>query len=106
MRFLIEILSAQSLVLFEADVYDSRTISDIRAFVRSDGFNSILFVGFAACTMRTLVRDSFLDIVDAIKHCVSPCHDVILPFPLLGDNLAFRELLVAPTVLHFSLFAH
>ena len=106
MRFMIEILSVQSLVVFEADVYDPHTICDIRAFVKSDGFNSILFVGFAACTMRTLVRDSFLDIVDDIKHCVSPCHDVILPFLLLGDNLAFRELLVAPTVLHFSLLVH
>lgn len=74
--------------------------------MESDGCNSILFVGFAACTMRTLVRDSFLDIVDEIKHCVSPFHDVILPFPLLGNNLAFRELLVAPTVLHFSLLVH
>ena len=92
--------------MFEADVYDPRTISDIRAFVESDGFNSILFVGFAACTMRTLVRDPFLDIVDTIKHCVSPFHDVILPFPLLGNNLAFRELLVAPTVLYFSPLVH
>ena len=92
--------------MFEADVYDTRTISDIRAFVESDGFNSILFVGFAACTMRTLVRDSFLDIVDAIKHGVSPFHDAILPFPLLGDNLAFRELLVAPTIFYFSLLVH